>query len=196
MLAAARGDVLKAIEVVECAGSSHHLMQGDTTKNVSPGYDTVSPRHQIGVFAANARYNFPAMPPFSWMIPFTITTGNTVVLKAASMVPQTALRMMELMLESGVPESAVNFVTCSHVEAYSLLVNPMVQGVTFVGSTTAGLHVYKTAAAGKRVEALTKAKNPALVLADYGFERTVRGIINSTDGCAGQRCMSSPAICL
>lgn len=197
VLAEAKGDVLKAIEVVECACSTHYLMQGDTCMNVSTGYDTVSFREPLGVFAAIAPYNFPAMIPMGWMIPFAITTGNTVVLKAASMVPQTASRMLELLIEAGMPKGVVNLVTCSRVEADSLLVNPAIKGVCFVGSTSVGLHIYKTAAAnGKRVQALTEAKNHALVLEDCVLERTVRGIINSTYGCAGQRCMALPVVCV
>jgi malonate-semialdehyde dehydrogenase (acetylating)/methylmalonate-semialdehyde dehydrogenase len=197
VLTEARGDVLKAIEVVECACSTHYLMQGDTCMNVSTGYDTVSFREPLGVFAAIAPYNFPAMIPLGWMIPFAITTGNTVVLKAASMVPQTATRMLELLIEAGLPKGVVNMVTCSRVEAETLLKHPAIRGVTFVGSTGVGQHVYMTAAgAGKRVQALTEAKNHALVMADCVLERSVRGIINSTYGCAGQRCMALPVICV
>lgn len=193
----ARGDVLKAIEVTECACSSHYLMQGDTCMNVSEGYDTVSFREPLGVFVGIVPFNFPAMIPFGWMIPFAITTGNTFVLKAASMVPQTAIRMLELLQQAGLPKGVVNLVTCSRVEADSLLVNPAVCGVSFVGSTSVGLHIYQTAAAaGKRVQALTAAKNHALVLEDCVLERSVKGIINSTYGCAGQRCMALPVVCV
>nr|WP_321980874.1 CoA-acylating methylmalonate-semialdehyde dehydrogenase [uncultured Cohaesibacter sp.] len=196
-LGEARGDVLKAIEVVECACASHYLMQGDTCMNVSNGYDTVSYREPLGVFGAIAPYNFPAMIPMGWMVPFAITTGNTVVLKAASMVPQTALRMMELLIEAGLPKGVVNIVTCSRVEADTLLKHPAIKGITFVGSTSVGKHIYETAAAhGKRVQALTEAKNHALVLEDCVLERSIRGIINSTYGCAGQRCMALPVVCV
>jgi malonate-semialdehyde dehydrogenase (acetylating)/methylmalonate-semialdehyde dehydrogenase len=197
VLSEARGDVLKALEVVECACSTHYLMQGDTCMNVSTGYDTMSFREPLGVFVGIAPYNFPAMIPMGWMLPFAITTGNTFVLKAASMVPQTSMRMLELLIEAGLPKGVVNLVTCSRVEADTLLVHPHVRGVTFVGSTKVGQHVYKTAAgAGKRVQALTEAKNHALVLEDCVLERTVRGIVNSTFGCAGQRCMALPVICV
>ena len=197
VLAEAKGDVLKAIEVVECACSSHYLMQGDTCMNVAAGYDTVSFREPLGVFVGIAPYNFPAMIPMGWMLPFCITTGNTFVLKAASMVPQTSMRMMELLIEAGLPKGVVNLVTCSRVEADSLLTNPAVKGVTFVGSTSVGLHIYSTAAgAGKRVQALCEAKNHALVMEDCVLERTVAGIINSTYGCAGQRCMALPVVCV
>jgi len=195
VLAEARGDVLKAIEVVECACSTHYLMQGDTAMNISKGYDTVSYREPLGVFVGIAPYNFPAMIPMGWMLPFAITTGNTFVLKAASMVPQTSIRMMELLIEAGLPKGVANMVTCSRVEADSLLVHPDVRGVTFVGSTSVGRYIYQTAAgAGKRVQALTEAKNHALVLEDAVLERTVAGIVNSTYGCAGQRCMALPVV--
>jgi malonate-semialdehyde dehydrogenase (acetylating)/methylmalonate-semialdehyde dehydrogenase len=197
VLAEAKGDVLKAIEVVECACSSHYLMQGDTCMNVAAGYDTVSFREPLGVFVGIAPFNFPAMIPMGWMLPFCITTGNTFVLKAASMVPQTSSRMLELLIEAGLPKGVVNLVTCSRVEADSLLTNPLVKGVTFVGSTSVGLHIYSTAAgAGKRVQALCEAKNHALVMEDCVLERTVGGIINSTYGCAGQRCMALPVVCV
>ena len=197
VLAEAKGDVLKAIEVVECACSSHYLMQGDTCMNVATGYDTVSFREPIGVFAGIAPYNFPAMIPMGWMLPFCITTGNTFVLKAASMVPQTSMRMLELLIEAGLPKGVVNLVTCSRVEADSLLTNPKIKGITFVGSTSVGLHIYSTAAAsGKRVQALCEAKNHALVMEDCVLERSVAGIINSTYGCAGQRCMALPVVCV
>ena len=197
VIAEAKGDVLKAIEVVECACASHYLMQGDTCMNVATGYDTVSYREPLGVFVGIVPYNFPAMIPMGWMLPFCITTGNTFVLKAASMVPQTSMRMLELLIEAGLPKGVVNLVTCSRVEADSLLTNPLVKGVTFVGSTSVGLHIYQTAAsAGKRVQALCEAKNHALVLEDCVLERTVAGIINSTYGCAGQRCMALPVVCV
>jgi malonate-semialdehyde dehydrogenase (acetylating)/methylmalonate-semialdehyde dehydrogenase len=197
VLSEARGDVLKAIEVVECACASHYLMQGDTCMNVSTGYDTVSYREPLGVFVGIAPFNFPAMIPMGWMIPFAITTGNTFVLKAASMVPQTAMRMLELLIEAGLPKGVANLVTCSRVEADSLLTNPLVKGITFVGSTSVGRHIYQTAAgAGKRVQCLCEAKNHALVLDDCVLERTVAGIVNSTYGCAGQRCMALPVVCV
>jgi len=88
-------------------------------------------------------------------------------------------------------------VTTSRNEAEILLEHPDVAGVSFVGSTKVGLHIYSTAAAnGKRVQALTEAKNHALVLEDCVLERTARGIVNAFCGCAGQRCMALPVICV
>jgi malonate-semialdehyde dehydrogenase (acetylating) / methylmalonate-semialdehyde dehydrogenase len=191
----ALGDVLKAREVVEMACGIPTLMMGESMMNATTGYDTVLYREPLGVFAAIAPFNFPAMIPMGWMMPVCIATGNTLVLKAATMTPMTALRMVELLYEAGLPKGVVNVVTCSRREADQILKHPDVQGITFVGSTSVGLHIYQTAAAnGKRVQALCEAKNHALVLEDAPIERTARGIINAAFGCAGERCMALPTI--
>jgi malonate-semialdehyde dehydrogenase (acetylating)/methylmalonate-semialdehyde dehydrogenase len=129
------------------------------------------------------------------MAPLCIATGNTMVLKAASFVPQSSMRLLELWHEAGLPEGVLNLVTCSRNEAEILLKHPAVKGVSFVGSTKVGKHIYSTAAAsGKRVQALTEAKNHALVMRDAKLERAARGIINAYCGCAGARCMACPVI--
>lgn len=193
----ARGDVLKAIEAVDLACSTPVLMQGDALFNVSRGFDTTTYREPIGVFAGIVPFNFPAMIPFGWMIPLCITTGNTFVLKASSQTPMTAIRMLELLIETGLPKGVVNLVTCSRNEAEILLTHPDVKGISFVGSTSTGRQVYaKAAAHGKRVQALCEAKNHALVLRDADLPNSVAAIINSTFGCAGQRCMALPVVCV
>jgi malonate-semialdehyde dehydrogenase (acetylating)/methylmalonate-semialdehyde dehydrogenase len=196
-LSEARGDVLKAIEVVELACAVPVSMAGYSLANVSSGFDTVANRVPLGVFVGIAPYNFPAMIPMGWMVPLAVATGNTYVLKAASMVPQSAMRMAELYVEAGLPKGVLNVVTCSRNEVETLITHPKVKGVTFVGSLKVGQLVYsKAAAAGKRVQCLVEAKNHALILRDSPIGATAQRIINSSCGCAGQRCMALPAICV
>ncbi len=191
----AMGDVLKVNEVVEFAAGAPHLMKGESLMQVSTGYDTVQYHHPIGVFAGIAPWNFPAMIPHGWMTPICIAAGNCMVLKAASFVPQSSMRMMELWQEAGLPDGVLNVFTAGRNEAEILLQHPDIKGVSFVGSTKVGKHIYATAAAhGKRVQALCEAKNHALVLSDCKLERTAHGIINAFCGCAGQRCMALPTI--
>lgn len=191
----AQGDVLKAREAVELACGIPSLMMGESLMDASSGFDTTLYREPLGVFAGIAPFNFPAMIPMGWMMPLCIATGNTMVLKAATMTPMTSMRMLELLYEAGLPEGVVNLVTCTRHEAEIFLKHPDVRGITFVGSTSVGLHVYSTAAAhGKRVQALCEAKNHALVLEDAPLERTARGIINAAYGCAGERCMALPVV--
>lgn len=193
----AQGDILKAKEGTEVAISAPILTMGDSLMNVSTGYDSVLYREPLGVFAGIVPFNFPAMIPMGWMAPMCIATGNTMVIKAASMTPMTAFRFAELYKEAGLPDGVLNIVTCSRNESELFLHHPDVKGVSFVGSTSVGLHIYQTAAKnGKRVQTLCEAKNHALVLEDTPIERTAAGIINAAFGCAGERCMALPTICV
>lgn len=195
-LSEARGDVLKAIEPTELACATPFVSQGSASLQVTTGFDTATYRMPLGVVAGIVPFNFPAMIPWGWMVPLAIATGNTVVLKAASQTPLTAMRIMELFYEEGgFPAGVVNLVTCSRGESEVLLTDPRVKAVTFVGTTEVGKHIYSIAAAhGKRVQAQCEAKNHALVLEDCDLESTVNAIINSTYGCAGMRCMALPVI--
>lgn len=191
----AQGDVLKAKEGTEQAISAPSLMMGDSLMDASKGFDTVLYRESLGVFAGIVPFNFPAMIPMGWMTPMCIACGNTIVIKAATFTPQTCMRIAELYKEAGLPDGVINIVTCSRHEAEIFLHHPDIKGITFVGSTEIGKHIYSTAAAeGKRVQALCEAKNHALVLEDAPIERTAAGIINASFGCAGERCMALPVI--
>ena len=187
----AAGDVDKAQEGTELATQAPSLMMGESLMDASTGFDTVKYREPLGVFAGIVPVNFPAMIPFGWMTPVCVACGNTMVLKAASLTPRTAMRIGALYKEAGIPDGVINIVTCSRNEIDTILEHPDVKGITFVGSTPVGLKIYqKAAAAGKRCQALCQAKNHALVMEDCALERTVAGVINSAFGCAGQRCMA------
>ena len=175
--AEAQGDVLKAKEGTEQAISAPSLIMGESLMDASSGYDTVLYREPIGVCAGIVPFNFPAMIPMGWMTPICIACGNTIVLKAATFTPQSALRIAELYKEAGLPDGVINIVTCSRTEAEILLTHKDIKAITFVGSTSVGKHIYSTAAAtGKRVQALCEAKNHALVLEDAPIERTAAGL--------------------
>lgn len=195
--AEAQGDVLKAKEGTELACQAPSLMMGESMMDASRGYDTVKYREPLGVFAGIVPFNFPAMIPFGWMAPVCIATGNTMVLKVASITPRTAFRIAELYKEAGLPDGVLNLVTCSRNEVNVILNHPDVKGITFVGSTDVGKYIYSTAAAtGKRVQCLCEAKNHALVLEDAPIDRTAAGVINAAFGCAGERCMALPVVCV
>ena len=192
----ARGDILKAIEPTEFSCALPSIIQGEAALQVTTGFDTASYRMPLGVVAGIVPFNFPAMIPWGWMVPLAIATGNTVVLKAASLTPLTSMRILELFYEeAGFPKGVVNLVTCSRVESEIFLNDPRVKAVTFVGTTGVGKHIYSVASAnGKRVQAQCEAKNHALVLEDADLESATNAIINSTYGCAGMRCMALPVI--
>lgn len=194
-LGEAKGDVHKVVEACEVAVGAPMEIQGFSMMEATRAHDIHLYREPVGVFLGIVPYNFPAMIPFGWFIPLCIVAGNCMVLKAASMVPQTGMRLLELLYEAGLPTGVVNLITCSRNEVTDLLAHPDINGVSFVGSTSVGLKIYSTAAAnGKRVQCLTEAKNHALILEDAPLEWTARRIINSAYGCAGQRCMALPVV--
>jgi malonate-semialdehyde dehydrogenase (acetylating)/methylmalonate-semialdehyde dehydrogenase len=191
----ALGDVLKAKEGTELACSAPSLILGEAMMETSKGFDTVLYRESIGVFAGIVPFNFPAMIPMGWMAPMCIAAGNTMILKVSSSTPRTAFRFAELYKEAGLPDGVLNIVTCSRNEAELFLTHPDIKGISFVGTTAVGKHIYSVAAEhGKRVQALCEAKNHALVLSDAPIERSAAGIINSAFGCAGERCMALPVV--
>ena len=179
VLSEAKGDILKVKEPVEHALSAPSLTMGDAMRDTSNGYDTTLYYEPVGV----CRY-------CTLQLPRNDSHGLD-----GSLTPMTAMRLNELLTEAGLPKGVVNLVTCSRVEADIFLKHEDVKGITFVGSTKVGLHVYKEASAtGNRVQALCEAKNHALVLEDAALERSARGIINSSFGCAGERCMALPVV--
>ncbi|MDF2943332.1 MAG: methylmalonate-semialdehyde dehydrogenase [Herbinix sp.] len=191
----AMGDVLKAKEGTELACSAPSLILGDAMMDTSTGFDTSLYRESIGVFAGIVPFNFPAMIPMGWMAPMCIAAGNTIILKVSSSTPRTALRFAELYKEAGLPDGVLNIITCSRREAELFLTHPDINGISFVGTTAVGKHIYSIAAEhGKRVQALCEAKNHALVLSDAPIDRSAAGIINSAFGCAGERCMALPVV--
>jgi len=180
---------------VDLACSAQSLLMGESLMDTSSGYDTTLYREPMGVFAGIAPWNFPAMIPMGWMAPLAIVCGNTFIVKPAPTTPMTSLKMAQLYKEAGFPDGVLNIVPCEPDVAELLLEHPDIKGITFVGSTKIGLHVYGTAAShGKRVQALCQAKNHALILEDAPITRTAAGIINSAFGCAGERCMALPVI--
>jgi malonate-semialdehyde dehydrogenase (acetylating)/methylmalonate-semialdehyde dehydrogenase len=188
------GSIKRGIEIVEFACGIPTLLMGEALENVTPNIDITTFRQPLGVCVGIVPFNFPAMIPL-WMFPIAIACGNTFVLKAATMVPQTAMYMVNLLVQAGLPKGVVQLITCGRESVQVLLEHPDVKAISFVGSTNTGLLIYNTAARhGKRVQALTEAKNHCLVLPDCLLERSARGIVNAAFGCAGERCMALPVV--
>ena len=86
VLADARGEVTRGLEIVEFACGIPHLMKGEFSDAVGRGIDSWSLRQPVGVAAGITPFNFPAMVPM-WMFPVAIACGNTFVLKPSEKDP-------------------------------------------------------------------------------------------------------------
>lgn len=141
-------------------------------------YDEIAPtgrnalglitKEPLGVVGAVTPWNFPMMMS-SWKLAPALMAGNSVVLKPAEQSPLSALRIAELALEAGVPPGVLNVVTgYGETAGRALGLHPMVDGITFTGSTEVGKLFLKYSAESnmKRVSAETGGKTPNIIFAD------------------------------
>ncbi|MBM3461687.1 MAG: CoA-acylating methylmalonate-semialdehyde dehydrogenase [Armatimonadetes bacterium] len=186
----ARGSIQRGLEVVEFACGIGHLLKGEFSNNVSNGIDMYSLRQPVGVCAGITPFNFPAMVPL-WMLAVAVACGNTFVLKPSERDPGCSLRLAELLLEAGAPPGVLNVVLGDREAVDTLLTDPRVAAVSFVGSTPVARHVYATASAhGKRVQAMAGAKNHMIVLPDADMDQAADALMGAAYGSAGERCMA------
>jgi malonate-semialdehyde dehydrogenase (acetylating) / methylmalonate-semialdehyde dehydrogenase len=190
VLADARGEVTRGIEVVEFACGIPHLLKGEYSDNVGTGVDCWSLRQPLGVCAGVTPFNFPTMVPL-WMFPVAIACGNTFILKPSEKDPSCGLFLAELFAEAGLPPGVLNVVNGDGEAVDTLLADADVAAVSFVGSTPVARHVYETAAkAGKRVQALGGAKNHMVVMPDADSKLAAQALMGAAYGSAGERCMA------
>ena len=186
----AKGSLIRGNEVVEFACGIPHLLKGEFSTGVSTGVDMYSMRQPLGVVAGITPFNFPAMVPL-WMAAVALACGNTFILKPSEKDPSCPLRLAELFLEAGGPPGVLNVVIGDKEAVDTLLTDPRIQAVSFVGSTPIARHVYSTASLhGKRVQAMGGAKNHMIVMPDADLDQAADALMGAAYGSAGERCMA------
>jgi malonate-semialdehyde dehydrogenase (acetylating)/methylmalonate-semialdehyde dehydrogenase len=186
----AQGEVARGIEMVEFAVGIPQMLKGEFTDQISRGIDAWSMRQALGVVAGITPFNFPVMVPM-WMFPVALACGNTFVLKPSERDPSASLLHARLLKEAGLPDGVFNVVQGDKVTVDALLDHPVVQAISFVGSTPIAEYIYsRGCAAGKRVQALGGAKNHMVVMPDADMEMTVDALMGAAFGSAGERCMA------
>ncbi|QDL36128.1 CoA-acylating methylmalonate-semialdehyde dehydrogenase [Rhodoferax sediminis] len=194
VLSDAHGEVQRGIENVEYASYAPELLKGEHSRNVGPSIDTWSEFQALGVCAGITPFNFPAMVPL-WMWPMAVACGNTFVLKPSERDPSSVLRIAELALQAGLPPGVLNVVNGDKEAVDTLLTDPRVKAVSFVGSTPIAASIYATGCAhGKRVQALGGAKNHAIVMSDADIDNAVSALMGAAFGSCGERCMAIPLV--
>lgn len=197
VLADARGELTRGLEVVEFACGIPHLQKGEHSMNVGRDVDSWSEMAPLGVVAGITPFNFPAMVPM-WMFPVALACGNTFVLKPSERDPSTPNLLARLLKEAGLPDGVFNVVHGDKEAVDTLLDDARVQAVSFVGSTPIAQYIYERGArSGKRVQALGGAKNHLIALPDADVEQVAEALLGAGYGSAGERCMAiSVAVCV
>lgn len=147
----------------------------------------------LGVAGQIIPWNFPLLMA-AWKIAPALATGNTVVLKPAETTPLTALKLAEIIQESGLPDGVVNIVTGFGDAGAALVNHPLVNKIAFTGSTPVGKYIQKAiAGTGKKATLELGGKAANIIFDDAPIDQAVEGIVNGiffNQGhvcCAGSR---------
>ena len=187
-----KGDVRRGIDNVEvaCGMPSLLLSTGGAMEQIATGIDFA---RRCGNRWACSR----SLRPTTFLdgpilvLPYAIASGNTVVVKPKRRCRFSQVRLFELLHEVGLPPGVVNMVNGGRSIVNAVLEHRDIVGVSFVGSSPVAEHVYtRCGATGKRVQALGGAKNFGVVMDDCVWDRSVDNIVDSSMGCAGQRCLA------
>ena len=190
VIADSKGDIQRGLEVVEFACGIPHLLKGDYTEGAGPSIDIYSTRQALGVVAGITPFNFPAMIPL-WKCAPAIACGNAFILKPSERDPSVPMRIAELFIKAGLPEGILNVVNGDKEAVDTLLTDPRVRAIGFVGSSSIAEYIYATGCAhGKRVQCFGGAKNHMIVMPDADMDQAVDALIGAGYGSAGERCMA------
>lgn len=190
----ARGEVARALEVIEYLCGIPALLKGEYSANVAADVDCYTFRQALGVCVGVTPFNFPVMIG-CWMSVPAIACGNTFVLKPSEKVPSAPQYLAKLWQAAGLPDGVFNVVNGGANEVDALITHPVVRAVSCVGSTAVARHIYQTAIAhGKRAHAFGGAKNHGVVLPDADLAETITAVVGAAYGAAGERCMALPVV--
>ena len=187
----ARGEVLRGIESTEAACGIPHLLKGENLEGVAGGVDVELVRQPVGVCAAITPFNFPAMIPL-WFLPYAIACGNTFILKPSERDPRPSELIAELAGSvDEIPPGVVNLIHGARDAVSAILDHPGIDAISFVGqASTARMVAERSAATGKRCQALGGAKNSLVVMPDSDLGLSIPAIMSSSFGAGGQRCLA------
>jgi methylmalonic acid semialdehyde dehydrogenase len=191
-IAESRGELQRSINVTDfCAGESRR-MNGETIQSELPANFAYTIKQPLGVVACVTPWNFPVAIPI-WKIAPALVAGNTVVFKPASLTPATAVRIVEIFEEAGIPAGVLNLILGSGSEAGDEIIgHRAVKAVSFTGSNDVGIRLYEQVSRrGAKVQCEMGGKNPVVVLEDADLDLAVESTAQGAFGSTGQRCTAT-----
>ena len=191
----ARGEVKRAMNIMEYAAGEGRRMFGYTTPSELPNTVAYTVRRPLGVVGIITPWNFPIAIP-AWKMAPALICGNAIVFKPASSTPLCAVKLTEVFEEAGVPPGVFNLITGPGGSVGNALVeSPDVAGISFTGSTEIGTDLYtRGASLLKKVQAEMGGKNAVILLADADLDKALGGIVQGAFGSTGQRCTATSRV--
>jgi len=195
VLKEARGDVQEAIDMAKFMAGEGRRLTGQTVPSELPNKFAMAVRQPVGVVGLITPWNFPIAIP-SWKMFPALVAGNTVVFKPATDTPLCALKLVEVMIEAGLPPGVLNFVTGSGSKVGMTIVDdPRVRAISITGSTEVGKRVAgRCGELMKRISCELGGKNAICVMEDADLDLAVEGALWGAFGTAGQRCTAASRV--
>jgi alpha-ketoglutaric semialdehyde dehydrogenase len=191
-IAESRGEIQRAINVIEFFAGEARRITGETIPSELPNNFCYTLKQPVGPVAVITPWNFPIAIPI-WKIAPALVSGNTVVFKPASLTPLTATLIVEIFDECGLPPGVLNLVYGGGGEVGDTIVrHPAILAVSFTGSNDVGVGLYGAAAArGIKCQCEMGGKNPIVILEDADLDLAVESTIQGAFGSTGQRCTAT-----
>lgn len=191
-LTEAKGEVRRAVNIMEYIAGEGRRIAGETIYSELPSNFAYTIKQPLGVVACITPWNFPIAIPV-WKIAPALVAGNTVVFKPATALPATSTRLVEILVEAGIPAGVLNMVIGSGSEAGDEIINhPAVSGVSFTGSNEIGIKLYEQVARrGAKALCEMGGKNPMLVMEDADIDLAADATAKGAFGATGQRCSAT-----
>ena len=191
----ARGEVQRSLNIIEYAAGEGRRLFGYTTPSELRDTVAYTVRRPLGVVAVITPWNFPLAIP-AWKIAPALICGNTIVFKPASSTPLSAVKLVQIFEEAGLPPGVLNLVTGPGGSVGDHLVShDKVKGVSFTGSTEIGSRLYAQAAGTlKKVQCEMGGKNAVIVLADADVDEALGSVVQAAFGSTGQRCTATSRV--
>ena len=194
-IADAQGEVKRAMNIIEYAAGEGRRMFGYTTPSELPNTVAYTVRRPLGVVAIITPWNFPIAIP-AWKIAPALICGNTLVFKPASGTPLSAVKLVQVFEDAGLPPGVLNLITGPGGSVGNALVeSPDVKAISFTGSTGIGTDIYAEGARRlKKVQCEMGGKNAVILLADADMDKAMGGIVQGAFGSTGQRCTATSRV--
>lgn len=194
-LAESKGEVLRSADIFNYFAGEGRRMGGETLPAETRNTLLYTARMPLGVVGIITPWNFPIAIP-TWKIAPALISGNAIVFKPASQAPLTALHLVEILDEAGLPKGVINYITGSGSRIGNYLVtDERIDGVSFTGSYDVGIGIYQqTAKRMVRTQLELGGKNPLIVAADADLDKAVTLASRGGFGLTGQACTATSRV--
>jgi aldehyde dehydrogenase (NAD+) len=195
VLKEARGDIQTAIDFGKYIAAEGRRAEGETVPSALPDKMCLTIRQPLGVVGIITPWNFPMAIP-AWKTFPALVAGNTVVLKPASDTPLLATKLVEVLIDAGLPPGVLNLVTGpGGTLGDALVTDRRVAMISLTGSTEVGRRVAELCGRDlRRCSLELGGKNAIIILDDANLEEAVAGVAWGAFGTTGQRCTATSRV--